>query len=456
MGAAVPLDAAEAQPPLRVREITWRLVLAAVIAGGLSALAAALVRLGFRGLQWLFTGSAQDLPAVAATLAPWRRVVTPVAGAAFAMATLAYARRRARQHGHELPPYVEYVEAVQREGGRIPLKPNLWRTGAAAFSVATGAAVGREGSMIQFAATVASVGARAYAHLLGPEGNRVPLLVACGVAGGVTAAYNAPLAGLCFAAEIAMGRWAIAETLLLAAAALCASGVSGAVLGSDRLYPLSVLPPHLDWRTAALLGLAIAMAFAGPPFLFTLGAARWLRKLPGALLLGAVAVGGLSLLEPGVWGNGDAGLRFALGITAPAVSSLPQALLLVLVLRTAATLLCVWTGTVGGVFTPTLFAGACAGALLALVLPGADRILWAVAGMSLLMSAVTHAPCMASCIAVELTGSWHLLPLLLPLNVLTWGIARKLSARAMYAIASQAPHPTAPDPAETGQHAGAG
>jgi chloride channel protein, CIC family len=422
------------------RSISGRLLVAAMLAGGLSALAAALVRLAFRGVQWVLTGSAQDLPLDAARLPPLRRALTPLAGAALAVVVLAAQRWRSRRAGQHDLPYVEYVEAVQREDGIIPLLPNLWRTLSAAFSVGSGAAVGREGSMIQFAATVASAAVRSLRGFLPDAAEHLPLLVACGVAGGVTAAYNAPVTGVCFAAEIALGRWRLSDGLALAPAALCASVVSGAVLGRERLYPVPVALPHLGLQIVLLVALAVLFALLGPVYLHLLSGPPVLRRIPGVLLLGGAAVGALSLLDARVWGNGDEALRLALGIAGPAAEGFARTVLLLLAMRCVATLLCVWTGTIGGVFTPTLFAGAAAAALLAVHLPGADRLLWALAGMSLLMSAVTHAPWMSAFIAVELTGNWHLLALLVPLDLLTWAVARRLSSRAMYAIASQAPH----------------
>jgi H+/Cl- antiporter ClcA len=52
--------------------------------------------------------------------------------------------------------FEEYVEAVRLKNGRIPLLSMVWRTASSAFSVATGAAIGREGSMIQFATAISS------------------------------------------------------------------------------------------------------------------------------------------------------------------------------------------------------------------------------------------------------------------------------------------------------------
>jgi len=69
----------------------------------------------------------------------------------------------------------------------------------------------------------------------------------------------------------------------------------------------------------------------------------------------------------------------------------------------------------------------------------AHPLLLAVVGMSVLLGAVTQAPLMASLMAVELTGQWHLLVLLVPLNFLACRIARALSPHSLYAIATPTP-----------------
>ena len=63
----------------------------------------------------------------------------------------------------------------------------------------------------------------------------------------------------------------------------------------------------------------------------------------------------------------------------------------------------------------------------------------AICGMGLLMAAVTHAPFMAALMAVELTGQWHLLTIILPCNLLASLIARTISRESLYAIASPEP-----------------
>jgi CIC family chloride channel protein len=424
---------------------------AAIVLGVVSGLAASLLRLGFRGLGWCFTHDAVSPAMAAASLPPVRRFLTPILGALFAILVLVLRRKNARRLGREPRHYVEYVEAVRREHGHIPLVPNLWRTASAAFSVATGAAVGREGSMIQFAAAVTSwfqerLRKLRLAHLL----PHPALAVACGVAGGVTTAYMAPVAGVFFAAEIVLGGFQLDQLALLALASAAGWGVSIALLGAGPLYPTHV-HLQLTWTLMLLPVLALALGAFGPLYQRILRSLRSARRLPLALAIAGALVGALSLLDPRVWGNGDAGLSAALGqAVIPGLSIAASALGVLLILRLLATTLCVGAGTIGGVFTPTLFTGGALGALAAYTLVhfavAADPTLFAIAGMSALIAAATHAPIMAAFVSVELTGDWRLLPALLVLNALAWLLARRLSSDALYAIATQTPVPERPSP----------
>lgn len=417
----------------------------ALLLGAVSGLAASLLRLGFRGLQWCLTGHGADPPLVAAVLPEWKRLATPILGALCATAILVLRRRHAHKLGREPRPFVEYVEAVRREHGHIPLVPNLWRTASAAFSVASGAAIGREGSMIQFAAAITSWlqeklrGSR-FAAMLPTPG----LAVACGVAGGVTTAYAAPVAGVFFAAEIVCGELRPKQLVYLALAAAAGRGVSRALLGPGPLYPTHIRL-HADWTLWLLIPLALGFGALGPVYQKLIRSLRALRRLPLALVLAGLVVGGLSLLDPRVWGNGDAGLDAALGhARVPGLEIGAAMVATVLLLRLIATTVCVGCGTVGGVFTPTLFAGGAIGALAGYGLAhlgrtAADPVLWGVVGMSALIAAATHAPVMAAFMATELTGDWRLLPGLLLLDTLAWLLARQISPDALYAIASQAP-----------------
>lgn len=425
-------------------------VAAAVVLGAVSGLAASLLRLFFRALEWVFTRHTHELPLAALALKPWWRVAVPVLGGLAAAAVLSLRERFGRRNGAHAADYNEYVEAVRLRGGFIPLLPNLWRTASSASSVATGAAIGREGSMIQFAATMASLLRRSdrVQWMRCMPGN---LAVACGVAAGVTAAYQAPVAGVLFAAEIVLGELRMAEVAPLAVAAFAGWQVSRLLLEPGPLYPVRQGFPAAYVGTLhagalwALPLLAAALGALSPAYQRALQMFRGLRRLPLALAWGGLAVGLASLWDVRAWGNGDTALAGALGMGAAhgGLGVGVRAMASLLAVRLLVTAFDVGVGTVGGVFTPTLFAGATVGLLAASGLQAmgrsADATLFAIAGMSALIAAATHAPLMAAAMAAELTGQWRLFPLLLLLDVLAWLVARQLSQEALYAIASQAP-----------------
>jgi chloride channel protein, CIC family len=397
----------------------WALAL-----GLVSGVACVGVRLFFRLLQWIFVQHTGLLSEAAETLSPGRKILTPILGALCATAVL-WAVRRCSLSGQ----FEEYVEAVRFHAGRISFTSTLWRTLSSAFSVATGAAIGREGSMIQFAAATTSwVGKRS-----GISDMPLSRQVACGVAAAVAAVYQAPVAGIFFAAEIVLADYAWVDLPLLALSSTAGWLVSGAVLG---VGPLFVVHGTLALSHEVLWGLllAVVMGLIAPLYHWLLESLRFSRRWPFALVWSGIAVGLLSLWRPEVWGNGDTALLETLG-SHPTLSIVASTL----VLRLAATTFCVGTGTVGGVFTPTVFAGGALGLIAGHLLHLPAPALLAIIGMGAFLAAVTHAPLMATFMVAELTGQWHLLPALLLCNALAWQISCRLSERSLYAIATPEP-----------------
>jgi chloride channel protein, CIC family len=219
----------------------------AIVLGAASGLACVAIRLFFRLLQWGFTQQTGMLPIVAATLPPARRILTPIIGAALATLVLWMMRRWAPDLHFE-----EYVEAVRFRSGRIQLLSTVWRTAPSAFSVATGAAIGREGSMIQFAAAISSwVGERSPLRDLS-----LSRQVAYGAAAAVAAAYQAPLAGVFFVTEMVLREWAWSDIPQRLLASSTGWLISRLLLGTGPLFPVrgSLLITHdLLWFSRWLL-----------------------------------------------------------------------------------------------------------------------------------------------------------------------------------------------------------
>jgi CIC family chloride channel protein len=419
-----------AEAPSRSQDLSRSLFLrihatSAIALGFVSGAASVVLRLALTGLEWLFTQHSGPLPEVAASLSLLRRAVTPALGAVCAWAILSAVSRWNRAEFFQ-----DYVEAVRFSGGRMAFVPTLWRTISCIFSVSSGAAIGREGAIIQFSASITSwIGRRSLT-------NGLPLSrqVACSVAAAVAALYHSPFAGIFFAAEIVVGKITWRDFPTLALSSFMGYLTSSALLGGGPLFP-----PHspvdllsIDWVYALLF--ASFVGVLGPLYQKLMCSFQFAARWPVALGWSGLVVGLFSIAQPMVWGNGDSALLFLLQVSPPV-----QSVFSVTALRIVATAFSAGTGTVGGIFTPTLFAGAAIGLSTGELLHLSNPAVFSIAGIGSLTAAVTHAPWMAALITVELTGQWHDWLPILACCFLSSKMAAALSSRCLYAISTPTP-----------------
>jgi chloride channel protein, CIC family len=420
------------------RSLSPQLLLLAAVTGTGCGLLCVGLRFILWWLQWLLTGHSGLLASAASQLPLWRRVMTPVLGALAATLIVKGASVLSGQKR-----FIDYVDAVQFHNGRIPLVCTFWKTVSSAFSIASGAAIGREGSMIQFAAAVTS----AWGERWKPR--RIPLekLVALGSAAAVASVYQAPIAGAFFALEIVLGAGFLNRSSIQELPALLTSAGAGGLISHYLLMPGPLFPVigavhfHLIDCTPILIG-AIAIGALGPAYLQVIKGAGFLRRWPLPMLWSGAIVGCLSCFQPEVWGNGDSGV---LAVMANRLTI--QAGLTLLALRLFATSACVGSGVAGGVFTPTVFTGSVLGLLwghsLHLILPSlSGPVSYAVLGIACLLASVTHAPWMASFMSVELSGTPECFPMVLLGSVTSWQVAKAIKSRSLYTAAT--PEPTLP------------
>ncbi|HOI65015.1 MAG TPA: chloride channel protein, partial [Thiomonas arsenitoxydans] len=119
--------------------------------GFIAAIAVEGFRQAMYAVMRLYTEQ-EHLVAAAAGLPLWARVVIPTVGA-----TLGGLIMWAGHRWIKRPRGPEYMEAVLVGDGRLPLGPNLTRTLSSLVGVSSGITIGREGTMIQFAALVSSL-----------------------------------------------------------------------------------------------------------------------------------------------------------------------------------------------------------------------------------------------------------------------------------------------------------
>ncbi len=150
------------------------MLLWAALAGVGGSLATVAFREVVRAVQWLLTHEGGGLVQAAMALPWWQRLLTPALGGLLAGALLALVQRLP---GSKTAP--DYMEAVAIGNGHIAVTPTLVRSLSSGLSVGSGAAIGREGSMVQLSAVVASWLGRIASF----NESRRRLLVACGAAG---------------------------------------------------------------------------------------------------------------------------------------------------------------------------------------------------------------------------------------------------------------------------------
>jgi CIC family chloride channel protein len=304
------------------------------------------------------------------------------------------------------------------------------------FSIVSGGSIGREGAMVQLAAMCASLLGRATRM----EPARLRLLVACGAAAGLSAAYNAPIAGAFFITEIVLGSIAMNSFGPVLVAAIVSNITMRQLPGYQQVFQM---PPFHDIATKEVflfIALGILAGIAAPQFLRLLDFSRGLFQksrlpLPLRLGLGGLLVGILSIWVPQIWGNGYGVVNSLLH-----ENWLWPAVVTILVFKMVATALTTGSGAVGGVFTPTLFMGAAIGCLFGQAMHAfwpdfiSPPFAYAIVGMGAFLAAATGAPLMAMLMIFEMTLSYQvMLPLMLSC-VVAYVIARSIDGTSIYDI----------------------
>jgi len=403
----------------------------AILAGVVGALATELFRLALYFVDARLFGQGDGLVALARSLPPWARVLLPTCGGLFAGLLLLVAQRASVQKATS-----DYMEAIVLGDGRIPVAQTLARSASSLVSIASGGSIGREGSMVQLSALGTSLLGRFFKF----PGDRLRLLVGCGAAAGLTAAYNAPIAGAFFVAEIVLGSIAMESVGPIIVAAVVANIVMRALPGYQAVYEMPPFPAVTGAEVLLFALLGVLLGGAAALFLRALAASRKAFAsmpiaLPWRLALGGLVVGVISVPMPEVWGNGYSVVNSVLH------SPWPWRLLLaVLVSKALATFATAGSGAVGGVFTPALFFGAMIGALFGTGMHAAfpnataQPFAYAIVGMGAFLAGASQAPLMAILMIFEMTLSYQVMLPLMAASVVAYFVVRSANAGSMYEI----------------------
>jgi CIC family chloride channel protein len=411
-GGAPPLFFRSVRDFLRVlpgaAQRFWVLVIAT---GVLSGLGAGALLAGLRLVQGVAWPASDSFVGAVEASTPLRRILVPTIAGVIVSAFALVSRHPLGGHGT-----ARIIEAIWHRGRDLALGRTLARGAISIGAVAMGASLGREGALVQTGAAAGSW----LATRLGIEERQARVIVACGAASGIAAAYDVPIGGALFGLEVLLGSFALELLGPIVVSCVVATAVSRTIPGAHLEY---VIPDYELLRPSELLlGLALAPLFglASAIYVRVMGFVEVrLERLPERAqpLLPPVALallGAAAIRWPPLLGNGFDTVHDVL------LGNLPLAALAVLpALKLAGTALCAGSGVPGGLFTPSLFYGATlgglAGEIIARFVPGAPPSgSLALVGMASVLAGTTHAAVSSVLIIFEMTGDYGvILPLML-------------------------------------------
>ena len=273
----------------------------------------------------------------------------------------------------------------------------------------SGLSLGREGPSVQ----LGGMSGKAVSRILNRKRGEERLLVTCGAAAGMSAAFHAPLTGVLFALEEIHKQFSAPLIISVMCSAVVADFLVAQVVGIDPVVSLEFLRdlPHVDYLLVVILGLACGILGAlHNRGMFAIQELYGLMRsrLPQARLLVPFALAGvMAFVWPELMCGGDAILEVLLSPEAPALGAL-VALLLGKYLFTA---ICFGSGAPGGTLFPLVVMGGLVGAVFSVcgtafgISEHAFFPNFVALGVAGLFSGVVRAPVTAVVMVFELTGS---------------------------------------------------
>jgi CIC family chloride channel protein len=411
-----------------------RLLAVTILAGGLCGLAAVAFHLSIAWAEALMIDRANT--AAGHSWIFWT-ILTPVLGGLFAGLGLTYFAPAAAGSGI---PQVKVAYALR--SGLVTVRETIGKFVLCAVQIGSGASLGLEGPTVQICAGVSSLLARA--ARLSPKNSR--RMASVGMAAGIAAAFNAPIAAITFTLEELIGD--LDQTMLsgVIVAAALAAVVEHSILGANpvfhvnRAYTLGKSSSLLWYALLGLLAAIVSVAFTDSllwlraRFKRLTAAPRWIHPAIGGLATGSLAALALALFHlNGIAGDPYKTLTVALTGTLPLLCMAAFCLL-----KLAATVCSYASGGAGGIFAPALFMGAMLGGVVgyidvAVFHHPTDAIgAFAVVGMGAVFAGIVRAPMTSVLIVFEMTGGYGLVLPLMIANMSAFALARHWRRTPVY------------------------
>lgn len=300
-----------------------------------------------------------------------------------------------------------------------------------------GLSLGREGPSVQ----LGGMAGKGVSRLLGKERGEEHLLVTCGAAAGMSAAFHAPLAGVLFALEEIHREFNAALVISAMAAAAMADFVTSNLLGIQPVLHFDLVGdlPHVDYAFVLAMGVICGLVgtlhnlgmFAVQERVF--GRLRE-RMGDGVLLIPFLVAGIAAFVAPQLLCGGDAILMYLEEGQGLAV----RTLVLLLLGKYLFTSLCFGSGAPGGTLLPLVIMGSLLGALCGLAAIGATNVPlrylnnFIVLGVAGMFAGSVRAPVTAVVLCFELTGSLDTLLAATAVSLVAYVTANMLKIEPFY------------------------
>lgn len=338
------------------------------------------------------------------------------------------------------PGVAEVMEAAALRSGRIQARIAPIKLLVSALTIGAGGSAGREGPTVQIGASIGS----ALGRLMHLSDQRIRTLVACGAAAGISAAFNAPIAGAIFALEVILARFTVRYFGAVVISAVSAGILSRAFLGDKPAFDLPAYPLNhpAELPIYILLGCMaapIAVAFMHLMHRISQLFTNWRIPVPLKTTIGMLLTAGVALLLPDLEILGSSlevigetitrGITLSLGMTA-----------VLLLLKMLVTCFTIGSGNAGGVLAPSLFIGAILGSMVGNIAHQAWPEIapnigaYAIVGMAAVFSGTARAPITAVLIVFEMSGDYKLILPLMLATVLSTLLAERLLPDSIYAL----------------------
>ena len=379
---------------LAMPKTSWQLCLLAAVGGAFSALLVILFTLSIKGLQQFYLNQLDDYT----SLDMVSRFDLPIIGA---ILIIILSWLTGYQYLRTGIPFV--LHRLKVAHGVIPLRNTVHQFIGTVIALASGFSVGREGPAVHLGAACSSY----IGSLLKLPFNSIRTLCACGIAAGISASFNTPIAAVIFVMEVILREYKVHIFIPVMIAAIVGSMITQNFFGPahefDYFNKIELTISHYPF--IVLLGITLGvLAFIFNRYLTLIVKHSSNFHIIPRLLLAAFISGGLGFFIPYAMGTNISAVSFSLEYDQHF-----QLLIALLIAKIIMTITALGLGIPGGIIGPILsigaIAGTCASTITMSIFPGEHVATdYALMGMAGFMAATLNAPLAALLAVVELSN----------------------------------------------------